>query len=87
MAVILEKLCKVRVNSMEMLQKCHDCRKVLFVLFCPLWTCVLALVTDIEFPSEKLARMAGMTAPLPETASRKAKSWEQVSNLLFKLSS
>ena len=28
--------------------------------------------------SEKLARMAGMTAPLPDTASRKAKSWEQV---------
>merc|ERR1719336_1897326 len=31
-----------------------------------------------ETMQEKLARMAGMTAPLPDTPSRKAKTWEQV---------
>ena len=42
---------------------------------------------DLEYSSEKLARMAGMTAPLPDTASRKAKTWEQVAHRLFKICS
>ena len=37
---------------------------------------------ELDFPSEKLARMAGMTAPLPDTPSRKAKTWEQVNKTM-----